>query len=123
MRVVMGRKLLVFLAVFALAGISTSSFLMDKTASEKVPSVPVAADGLSAPDDATRARVVQEYGQLPLSFEENVGQTDAQVRFLSRGSGYALFLTDTEAVLSLHRAVEGEDKAGGDCSYRRQNEA
>jgi hypothetical protein len=40
-------------------------------------------------------------GQIPLSFEANQGQTDALVRFLARGDGYALFLTDTEAVLSL----------------------
>src|SRR5579875_2827394 len=42
------------------------------------------------------------YAKLPLSFEENQGQTDAQVRFLSRGANYSLFLTDSEAVLSLH---------------------
>src|SRR6266849_400983 len=41
------------------------------------------------------------YGQLPLSFEMNKGQTDPQVNFLSRGSGYTLFLTPSEAVLSL----------------------
>src|SRR5262249_40047774 len=31
-----------------------------------------------------------KYGQLPLSFEINRGQVDAQVRFLSRGPGYNL---------------------------------
>src|SRR5580704_2970226 len=41
------------------------------------------------------------YGSMPLSFEENRGQTDPQVRFLSRGNGYALFLTSTDAVLKL----------------------
>lgn len=30
---------------------------------------------------------------LPLSFEANRGQTDPAVKFLSRGDGYALFLT------------------------------
>ncbi len=39
------------------------------------------------------------YGSLPMSFEANQGQTDARVRFLSRGEGYSLFLTDSEAVL------------------------
>jgi hypothetical protein len=40
------------------------------------------------------------YGQLPLSFEENVGQSDQRVRFLARGPGYTLFLTaSAEAVL------------------------
>jgi hypothetical protein len=45
------------------------------------------------------------YGQIPLSFEANQGQTDAQVNFLSRGSGYALFLTPREAVLSLQKPL------------------
>src|SRR5262249_38961956 len=39
------------------------------------------------------------YDQLPVIFEANCGQTDARVKFLSRGSGYGLFLTATEAVL------------------------
>ena len=38
---------------------------------------------------------------LPLAFEQNVGQTDAQVDFMTRGSGYGVFLTDGEAVLDL----------------------
>jgi len=41
------------------------------------------------------------YGKLPLSFEANQGQTDSQVQFLSRGKGYTLFLTKTEAVMQL----------------------
>ena len=36
-----------------------------------------------------------------MSFELNEGQTESQVAFLSQGSGYALFLTPTETVLSL----------------------
>src|SRR6516165_7789814 len=50
---------------------------------------------------AANEAVAQAYGQLPLSFEVNEGQTDAQVRFLARGQGYGLFLTPTEAVLGL----------------------
>lgn len=41
------------------------------------------------------------YGRLPLSFEENRGQTDPKVKFVARGSGYSLFLTPTETVLKL----------------------
>ncbi|PYX54791.1 MAG: hypothetical protein DMG76_20370, partial [Acidobacteria bacterium] len=52
----------------------------------------------SAPSSA---RMVESYGKLPLAFEANEGQTDPQVRFLSRGAGYSLFLTPTEAVLEL----------------------
>lgn len=39
--------------------------------------------------------------KLPLSFELNAGQADARVRFLSRGRGYSLFLTGSDAVLTL----------------------
>jgi uncharacterized protein (TIGR03437 family) len=38
---------------------------------------------------------------VPLSFEANRGQTDSRVKFLSRGDGYALFLTSNEVVFTL----------------------
>jgi len=57
----------------------------------------------------SKARLVETYGSLPLSFELNQGQTDNQVRFLSRGPGYSVFLTPTEAVLALGKTVA--DKA------------
>jgi len=44
-------------------------------------------------------------GQLPLSFEPNQGQTDSQVRFLARGTGYGLFLAADEAVLKLRAGL------------------
>jgi len=47
-----------------------------------------------------RMTIVKAYGQLPLTFEENRGQIDAPVKFLSYGPGYRLLLTPTEAVLS-----------------------
>src|SRR5439155_18506389 len=53
---------------------------------------------------ATKPKVLAAYGKLPLSFEANQGQTDPQAKFLSRGSGYTLFLTSAEAVLMLTKA-------------------
>jgi beta-propeller repeat-containing protein len=53
---------------------------------------------------ATQARLKEAYGQLPLSFEANLGQADPRIDFISRGSGYTLFLTPREAVLSLRDA-------------------
>ena len=50
---------------------------------------------------APKPQVRDASGHLPLSFEENRGQTDARVKFLARGGGYSLFLTPTEAVLKL----------------------
>jgi hypothetical protein len=46
-------------------------------------------------------RQVQNYGQLPLAFEPNQGQSDPQVQYLARGGGYNLFITSQEAVLVL----------------------
>jgi len=54
----------------------------------------------SAPQQ-TGPHIVANYGNLSLSFEANQGQADPQVIFLSRGQGYNLFLTPTEAVLQL----------------------
>jgi hypothetical protein len=50
---------------------------------------------------AEQARIAANFGNLPLSFEPNQGQTDAQVKFLSRTSQYNLFLTPSEAVFTL----------------------
>src|SRR5438445_703660 len=50
---------------------------------------------------APEARVSETYGKLPLHFQANRGQTHEDVRFLARGPGYSLFLTPTEAVLTL----------------------
>lgn len=52
-----------------------------------------------------RAKIVEGYGELPLAFEANRGQSDSQVKFLSRGAGYGLYLTPTEAVLALKRSA------------------
>jgi hypothetical protein len=52
-----------------------------------------------------------DYGNLPLSFEANEGQTDSEVRFLCRGPGYSLFLTDREAMLALRRQAPGVFRA------------
>lgn len=52
---------------------------------------------------AAGASVGETYGNLPLSFEANKGQTHGEVKFLSRGAGYSLYLTPTEAVLVLVR--------------------
>src|SRR6266705_4037160 len=43
----------------------------------------------------------EAYGKVPLSFDENQGQTAKEVRYLAHGTGYELFLTSKEAVLAL----------------------
>lgn len=44
---------------------------------------------------------IETYQHLPMVFEENRGQTDPLVRYLSRSRGATLFLTDSEAVATL----------------------
>jgi uncharacterized repeat protein (TIGR01451 family) len=63
------------------------------------------AQVLTEPTAQEQARISEAYGKLPLSFEANRGQTDPQVSFISRGSGYRLFLTSTEAVLALGKGI------------------
>ena len=70
----------------------------------------------ATPDAATKARLTAAYGQLPLSFETNVGQFDPQVDFISRGSGYTLLLTPREAVLALRATVLRMKFAGSEPS-------
>ena len=68
------------------------------------------ADQAVTPDLAAHAQVRERYGNLPLSFEANHGQSDSKVKFLSRGSGYSLFLTSNEAVLVLSQSEADESR-------------
>jgi pimeloyl-ACP methyl ester carboxylesterase len=49
------------------------------------------------------AKLLEGYGKLPLSFEANLGQIDKSIKFLAKGGGYGLYLTEQEAVLTLLR--------------------
>ena len=55
----------------------------------------------TANEAAAKQRVLENYGKLPLAFEPNQGQADKAVKYLSRGSGYTLYLTGNEAVMAL----------------------
>jgi len=75
------------------------------------PSQPVAASAAKSTiptpsqaqsvDDATKSQMLNALAKIPMSFEINRGQTDQRVQFLSRGTGYTLFLTRDAAVLAL----------------------
>ncbi|MBI4470732.1 MAG: SBBP repeat-containing protein [Acidobacteria bacterium] len=56
----------------------------------------------------------QDYGKLSLSFEANLGQTDEAVQFLARSNGSTLFLTPSEAVLTLPKAESKSPDGGRD---------
>lgn len=105
-----------FVAAAVLAG-STAAWLpttaaLSATGSdvETNTAVPLPAQGVSqtpvVPTDRFR-------------FEPNKGQFDQEVRFLSRGAGYTLFLTPTEAVMALQSSKETatEQGAGVEAEY------
>jgi hypothetical protein len=71
---------------------------------------PASASQKTSP--AQKAQVVENYGKLPLTFEANTGQADKGVKFLSRGSGYGLYLTGNEAVLTLRKTAFGAARPG-----------
>jgi len=48
--------------------------------------------------------VLAQYGNLPLSFEMNQGQTNNTAQFLARGRGYTVLLSPNEAVFALQPA-------------------
>ncbi len=101
------------LVLYLLLGLAAPA--QDWTIAERLFAVPV-------PDSV---RLIDSYGRLPLSFEANRGQTHPQVKFLSRGRGYTLFLTDDEAVLALRSrqssVVSSQLQQTGDYGRRTTN--
>ena len=70
--------------------------------------LPVRASASAAPSAAT---VKNQYGKLPLSFEANVGQSDASVQYIARGNGYSLFLSSkgTSFLLKADSSTKQQD--------------
>ncbi len=62
-------------------------------AAPTTPAVKPAFSRVSKISASIQKKIVPAYGNLPMSFEKNEGQTDARVKFLARGRGYRLFLT------------------------------
>lgn len=60
------------------------------------------------PDQTMRRQISASYARLPLSFEPSQEQTSGGGKFWSRGAGYHLFLTATEAVLTLNQGQRKE---------------
>src|SRR6266704_213572 len=99
-------SLLIIAAIGVLAAVPCSAADADDTTASAERSLSLGTT--SKPDDAVRVRGSEAYGKLPLYFEANRGQTDAQVKFLSRGRGYTFFLAPTEAVLTLRHPTKSE---------------
>ncbi|HEY1269603.1 MAG TPA: SBBP repeat-containing protein [Candidatus Binatia bacterium] len=66
----------------------------------------------SSPQSHSRIQPhISKLAKLPLYFEANDGQIDEQVKFVSRGRGYRLLLTASEAVIELQTAQMKSPKA------------
>src|SRR6266568_1873626 len=63
----------------------------------------------ASPSTSATSANIKSYGQLPLSFEPNRGQTNPEARYVAHGLGYSLFLTPSEAVLSLKSLPKKEN--------------
>lgn len=101
---------LLAVTVFIMPGFSGNARAAQPLPAPKAPDkIPPA---LFAPNKTARAIIVESYGKSPLTFDANRGQTNARVKFLSRGNDHTLFLTPREAVLVLHKTIATGKKTG-----------
>lgn len=91
MRTIRTTRALGLLLLLCSAG---GTYLARDARAERAPSATAIADATRALPD----------GRSSLRFEPNRGQFEAQVRYLARGTGYALYLTPSGATLALSRA-------------------
>ena len=78
------------------------------------------------PNAKASTRIGQSYGKLPMRFESHYDQNNSRVKFIVRGSGYSLFLTDNEAVMRLRKKSAGspnEDLGSGSTEFTIPNSA
>jgi uncharacterized protein (TIGR03437 family) len=83
----------------------------------------LARAGLAGPDPAPGKLLLVAADRQPLAFEPNVGQTDPQVRFLTRSPGMMVFFTDTEAVMVLRQRQENGNSHLGRPRHRHARSA
>jgi hypothetical protein len=69
---------------------------------------------LSTASPVEQAHITSSFGNVPLSFEPNLGQSDPQVKFTARGNGYQLFLTPEKAVISLAHSRKMNPRSDAD---------
>ncbi len=87
--------------VYAIAIVCAAAFAISERTSLHASAIADASSKVIAAAQSNQPAPRINFAQLPLSFEPNLGQADPRVKFLSRGPGYMLFLTPTEAVLAL----------------------
>lgn len=90
-------------ALVILTGLCLSLVLVGHT---KVHAVGGRADTIAHPElpDNKQLKPSGSFGELPFIFEENQGQAEKTVKFLGRGPGYTLLLTDQGATFKLRQS-------------------
>src|SRR6185437_6956381 len=73
------------------------------------------------PHLSNRAKVLKSYGNLPLAFEKNEGQTRARVKFLAHGPGYTFSLGVNEAVIALNSEAAEQSFSNAGTNVGRDN--
>jgi len=54
-------------------------------------------------NSSKQSDILAQFMTMPLYFERNEGQTDEQVRYLTKGIGYTFFFTPQEIVIALSK--------------------
>ena len=88
---------------FAVFAVILASWLALPHSSEGGPAPSRPKTTAPRPPVSSQRQAAEMFGRLPLVFEPNLGQTDPQVRFLTRAAGMTSFLTDRENVMVLSR--------------------
>ncbi len=124
-------RIILFASIAALTGWATFTSYSANPGKSNDQSSGVAEGSQFAPGGTTagtRAKVDKNYGNLPLSFEANRGQTDANVNYIARGPGYNIFLNAAEAVLVFQdtgnnsKEARAEDPDEGNSPHSRQRQ-
>jgi hypothetical protein len=59
--------------------------------------------------NSSASHVQREFASLPMAFEPNQGQTDPAVKYMARGRGYKLYLTPSEAILTVRKRGQASE--------------
>jgi hypothetical protein len=81
------------------SGATNTPDLTEAANSSSVASGATASDNVTGPTPSVTLSAA--FSQIPLSFELNQGQTHESVKFLTRGTGHAVFFTQDETVIVL----------------------
>ncbi|MFZ0882213.1 MAG: choice-of-anchor D domain-containing protein [Candidatus Acidiferrales bacterium] len=92
------RRVRIAVLIVAVLTLTHDGNAVDHTAAKPTGAAAGVAAAAASP---LRQAWTSAYGKLPMAFEANLGQTNPEVRYLSHGNGYELFLTSQEAVLTL----------------------